>query len=77
MRKLRAKFKCHFVTKSYDGNEQVHLVPVYGTSDKPANDEWSQYTPSGKLEMCITAKGGQGFFVPGSDYFLDFVEDTE
>jgi hypothetical protein len=69
---IRAKFKCHTVTRDSGGNETVTLHPVYGNAQSPDNIEWSKYTPTGKLEMTITQEGAQGKFIPNKDYFLDF-----
>ena len=66
---IKAKFKCTSITKFEGGNESVSLTPVYGGSDE--NKTWSEFTPSGKLEMMITAKGAVGQFVPGEEYYLD------
>jgi len=70
--KIRAKFLCIRVTNDMYGNEGVELQPVYG--DGKANDQWSEATPSGKLEMTISVKGAQGKFEPSKEYFLDISE---
>lgn len=72
---IRAKFKCQQVARVDAGgsangpmiSEQVALHPVYG----PANEPWSKYTPSGRLEMTITNPLAHGAFVPGKSYYLD------
>lgn len=68
---IRAKFKCQQVARVDAGvgqvSEQVSLHPVYG----PANEPWSKFTPSGRLDMTITNPDAQGAFTPGKSYFLD------
>lgn len=71
--KVRAKFKCETVTK-HVGGERVELKPVYGGE---ANKGWSEYTPSGTIEMSITAKGAVGQFEPGKAYYVDFTPADE
>lgn len=48
----------------------VTLVPAYG--DCPENAEWSKYTPSGKIEMCITNPAAIEQFELGEAYFVTF-----
>lgn len=74
---IRAKFRCDTVTKFADGSEEVRLLPVYGTSENPANKEWSKYTPSGEAKMRITAEGAVGQFSPGQEFFVDFIPCAE
>lgn len=64
---IRAKFKCHRVTKDSGGNEMVNLSAVYGDDNKP----WSKFTPNGDLSMTISNPEAQGFFEPNVDYYLD------
>lgn len=48
--------------------ETVELQPVAG----PGNEEWSKWTPSGKVEMQITNVDALAKFEVGKDYFVDF-----
>ena len=66
---ITAKFKVESILKKCDW-EQVTLVPVYSNDPKSENYSWSKYTPSGKLEMCITNPDAK--FEVGSDYILTF-----
>lgn len=51
----------------------ITMAPVYqGKDGKPANAEWSKYTPSGKLEMCVTNPAAVEKFEVGKSYFIDF-----
>lgn len=66
---VRAKFRCDTVTKHANGSETVKMYPVY--SETGENKTWSEFTPSGSLEMLITTKGAVGVFEPGKEYLLD------
>lgn len=48
----------------------VTMVPVYG--DGKENDSWSKWTPSGKIEMCITNPAAIEQFELGSEYMITF-----
>lgn len=74
---IRAKFRCNSVTTQEGGQEIVTLSPVYGTSENPANKEWSKYTPSGSISMTITAEGAVKTFTPGKEYFVLFTPAEE
>ena len=57
---VRAKFRCsrvtHFETHSLtDVVAEIVLAPVYGTTDRPDNAEWSKYTPQGEIKMTKNA----------------------
>lgn len=74
---VQAMFYVASVTKhasAGDPTVSVVLLPVTrnvkrnddGTSDpnsyESPNVQWSKYTPSGKIELTITAEGAQSFF---------------
>jgi hypothetical protein len=67
-----AKFNCESIRKSNPGGgnpqEEVVLTAVTGKE----NEDWSTYTPYGKLEMQISNPKAQGKFEPGKDYLLRF-----
>lgn len=72
---VRAKMNCvevkHFATGSPDGTyAQVTMMPVY--NDGPENETWSKYTPSGRVEMCITNPDAVNSFEQGKRYYVDF-----
>lgn len=69
--KVRARFACLAVEESPDNSEHVTLAAVTGPPGEDDNVQWSEFTPDGRLEMTITAKGATGFFKPGTDYYLD------
>lgn len=52
----------------------AHLSAVYGTTDKDneENNQFSEATPYGELEMMIDNDGAKGFFEEGEEYYLDF-----
>lgn len=66
---MRAKFRVLSVTQ-YDHSEDVALTALY--SGTPEDNQFAEATPSGKLEMMISAAGARGYFVPGRAYYLDF-----
>lgn len=73
MRTIRAKFSCWEV-KTDEYGEHVLLQAVYGSDEKDneENNQFSESTPSGRLEMQISNPGAKGFFEPEKEYYLDF-----
>ena len=73
---VTAKFK---VTQVNDFGQyrQVFLNPVYSPDKASPNYSWSQYTPSGKLEMTITNPGAYEQFAVGKTYLMTFDEVAE
>lgn len=71
-RKLRAKFYCHSIIS--DG--MVKLSAVYGTDEKDneENNQFSEATPYGELEMMVSNPSAKDFFEQGKTYYLDFTE---
>lgn len=65
-----AKFKCESVT-AYEGYESVEFKAVTGKG----NEQWSRWTPSGSIMMSISADGTRGYFKPGAQYLITFVEE--
>jgi hypothetical protein len=69
--KVRAKFKCESVTKFENGSQ----VKLRATNQKDGdNQDWSQWTPAGALEMTITNPPAENAFAPGKFYFVDIGE---
>ena len=72
---VTAKFRCDsvkFNTQPKDGeNVKSSEVVQFGAS---GDQEWSRYTPSGRIEMTITNEACWGRFVSGKDYMLTFTE---
>lgn len=48
----------------------IVLQPVYSNGGE--NDDWSKYTPSGKIEMCITNPVAISQFELGGEYLISF-----
>lgn len=69
---VRAMFTCTTVAKHADKSETAKFTAYRSSPDD--NVDWSKYTPSGSLDMQITAEGAQGFFEPGKRYALAIVE---
>lgn len=77
---VRCKFRC--IERKESGSnygpkadgaktqEGVVLAAVYG----PGNEEWSKYTPSGRLEMQITNPAALDQFKVGDEYYVDIVK---
>lgn len=72
---VRAKFYCSNVKEEGD-SEFACLSAVYGSDDKDneENNQFSEATPYGELEMMIDNDKAQGFFEQGKEYYLDFTE---
>lgn len=49
----------------------VVLQPVFGGKDDEANREWSKWTPSGELRLCITNKAASDQFKLGQTFYVD------
>ena len=74
---VRAKFFVteikHTGTPGSDPYATITLAPVFGTyGNGQANESWSKYTPSGKIEMAVTNPAAIDQFAVGQSYFVDF-----
>lgn len=73
---VSARFFVASILKTASDSLAVTLLPVV----RPTNDniEWSKYTPSGKLEMNVTADGARAWFEDrlGKDVAITF-DDPE
>lgn len=72
---IKAKVNVGVVHKT-TYSENVEMAPVYSSDKEDPNFSYSQATPSGKIELCITNEGAHGFFKPGKKYLVTF-EETE
>lgn len=72
--KLRAKFKVDSMTDFGYGSKQVKMSTVYSNTRGTEDNQFSQATPSGSLEMMVSAPGAQDFLKPGVKYILTFEE---
>ena len=74
--KLRAKFQVEHIADFGYGNKQVKLNAVYSNRNDEDN-QFSQATPSGSLEMMVNSEAAKEFFEVGKKYYLDFEESPE
>ena len=66
---MRAKFHVESVT--HDGHGQaVKMFAVH--SGSPEDNQFSEATPSGRLEMYISNPAALDFLEPNKSYYLDF-----
>ena len=72
-----AKFRCLSVEAPGVGYENVKFEPRYEDGDAAVNNSWSEATPSGKLEMCISNPALLGHFKAGRQYMLTIDEAPE
>ena len=68
---MRAKFRVEHVIH-YAGARNVNMRAVHDGS--PENNQFSQATPSGTLEMHINNPTAFDFLEPGKNYYLDFTQ---
>jgi hypothetical protein len=72
---MRAKFRCDEVTNyGYGGHQKVKMNALYSSKRNTEDNQFSEATPSGSLEMMISAKGAIDFLKPGVKYILTFQE---
>lgn len=77
MRTVQAKFWVQNIQHQGPQSSEVEpvatvtLVPVYGDGE---NADWSKYTPSGKIEMCITNPTAIEQFEVGASYIVSFAK---
>lgn len=72
---LRAKFNVGHILKDNCGTTYVKLWAVYaGDESSPENKSFSNSTPSGSVELCITNPSAVEFFdkLAGGYVYLDF-----
>ena len=77
MTKVRAKFTCNAVVPNeFGGGVTAHFNAVYSNTGE--NASFSKATPSGNLSMIIDkSTPAVKFFIPGTNYYLDFTEVVE
>jgi hypothetical protein len=72
---LRAKFRVDEVTNyGYGGHQLVKMNAVYSSTKNTEDNQFSEATPSGSLEMIISAKGAIDWLKRGVKYILTFTE---
>ena len=70
------------VNKPFAGVEELVMAPVsgdkpYGPNGESEDNSYARYTPSGKLELCITNPELHGKFQIGQKFYVDFTEAAE
>jgi len=73
---VRAKFQCVSIKDFGSTGKLIELTAVYSNNQNEDN-QFSKYTPSGKLEMMVTNDDASIQFKPGNKYYLDFSEAPE
>lgn len=71
---VRAKFKVDEVTDYGYGAKRVKLSAVYSHDRNSEDNQFSQATPSGSIEMMVTNPDALEFIQPGKSYYVDFSE---
>ena len=77
MERCRAKFNVGHILKDSGGNTYIKMWAVYkGDESSPENESFSNSTPSGNVELCITNPAAIEFFEKlANEYvYLDFTE---
>ena len=78
---MRAKLVIESVTQ-YEGTETLKFNAIGRSGSYPddgfdEDNTFAKFTPSAKLEMCITNKALHGKFVAGEKYYVDFTKVVE
>lgn len=72
---------CSSLIKSEDGSIQLSMLPVYSSDPNSENKSFSDYTPSGKLDLSISSgTKAADYFEQGREYYVDITlaeEKTE
>lgn len=68
--RIRAKFRCLKVTRTWDGHENIELAPVMANSGDnfEENKSFWDASPSGKMELTYI---GPSPYEPGAFYYID------
>ncbi len=72
---VKAKFKCVELKRMSYYDTGVTEGVILQACSGPGNEEWSKFTPSGRLEMQITNPAALEQFHLGKFYFLTFEEE--
>ena len=76
MSQVRAKFNCHYIQKQ-EGSDAVIVNMMAVIDGSEENKSFSEYTPSGQLNIVIDKGEARNFFEEGKDYYLDFTKASE
>jgi len=69
---VRAKFRVDCIKLYADGRAEIEMSPV--TSGSEENKQFWKYTPAGNLKMQIDNPDAVSKFIPGKEYYVDFIE---
>ena len=70
---MRAKFSVSKVTDQPWG-EEVLLHAVYSNTNNEEDNQFSEATPAGQLQMTVSNPAAKGFLQEGKSYYLDFTQ---
>lgn len=70
---IRAKMEVATVELS-NYQDTVKFNAVYGGSTNAEDNTYASATPSGSMQLCITAPAVRGHFKPGKKYYVDITE---
>ena len=73
---VRAKFSCYTVVDN-PGMEGKVVTLYQVTSGSGENDRFYRWTPGGVIELSTVNDAAAGYFVPGKEYYVDFVAADE
>lgn len=69
---VRAKFKLSEVTQYDYNNSRKYVFSAIQDKSTPENEQFTKYTPSGKLEIQVDNPAVHDAFQVGKFYYLDF-----
>ncbi len=68
---IRAKLKVSSI-EDFGNYKNVKLAAVYSSDPNSPNYSWSQATPSGAMNLCITNPAAYDQFAVGREYLVTF-----
>lgn len=75
---VRAKFKCHAVERTKNGDEEMQTIklnPVYANNDpEHENSKFWKYSPSGSISLGTINPAAAAYFELGGEYYIDFTK---
>ena len=69
--RLKAKFHCNKVIVDSYG-EEPKLTAQYANEHNEEDNQFSEATPSGNIDMIVSNPSAKGFFKPGIEYYVYF-----
>lgn len=71
---VRAKVVCSHTAAAADGSVTAYMSAVYSDDPNSENKKFSDATPNLHLTISIKAGGPTDYYVPGRQYYLDFIK---